>query len=193
MTFGALAAILFLTTAGMAAAAPFDVDCGGAANVDTNPATVVACNVVVTGAISDLNVFLNIDDATNNPYATDLQISLVHVLSGTTVNVYIGSEVVNPTSVMNATFDDAASAAPPGSGDIIGTFQSAQLLAAFNGLELSGAWQLRILDASAFPNENIDLFSWQLNGTVVPEPGTTVLMALGMMILAAPRTNSRMS
>lgn len=173
-----------LLVGGQAAAAPFDINCGGANNVDTNPATIVGCNVTATGTITDLDVYLNIDDATNDPYATDLQISLIHVSSGTSVALYIGPEVVNPTSMMDATFDDLTGVAPPASGDIIGTFLPAESLAAFNGLELSGDWQLQILDDFTFPNEGIDLVEWRLIGTEVPEPGTGVLLAIGLVGLA---------
>jgi hypothetical protein len=189
MIFGTLAAAVSLASSSATHAAAFDVDCGGATNVDTNTPTVVGCSAAVSGTITDLNVVLNIDDASANPYATDLQITLVHVASGTTVNVYVGSEVANPTSIMDATFDDAAAGAPPGSGDIIGTFQAAQLLAAFNGLELSGSWVLQILDASPYPNEGIDLLSWHLNGTIVPEPGPVLLMTLGLLGLGIAGPN----
>ncbi len=183
LSCAALAAF-WLSAASPVAAAPFDINCGGATNVDTNPATIVTCSVGEIGTITDLNVVLNIDEATANAYATDLQINLVHLATATSVAVYVGSEVINPQSVMDATFDDAAASAPPGSGDIIGTFLSSGLLSAFNGLSLAGDWNLEILDASAYPNEGIDLIEWRLVGAHVPEPGSAALLAAGLLGLA---------
>ncbi|MDP6977216.1 MAG: PEP-CTERM sorting domain-containing protein [Myxococcota bacterium] len=179
-------ALLSIFGSGQAAAAPFDFGCGSADDIDTNPATIVGCNVTETGTISDLNVYLNIDDfsATDDPYATDLQLSLVHVASMTTVRLYVGPEIWNPRSMMDATFDDDTGARVPGSGNIIGTFLAADNLSAFNGLELSGAWKLHVLDDWTFPNEGIDLIDWRLQGTHVPEPGTGVLLAVGLALLS---------
>ncbi len=176
----AVCAIGWLAAAGSANAAPFDIGCPGATDVDTNPATVVVCNIAISGTITDLNVTLVIDDLAAAQYATDLQISLIHVATSISVAVFLGSEVINPQSMMDAIFDDSAVAAPPGSGDIIGAFLPAELLSAFNGLELSGAWNLEILDASAYPDEGIDLLEWRLTGSAVPEPGSALLLVLGL-------------
>ncbi|MCP4036940.1 MAG: PEP-CTERM sorting domain-containing protein [bacterium] len=108
----------------------------------------------------------------------------MHIATGTSVNVYLGPQPQNPTSTMDATFDDSAAGAPPSSGDIIGTFLAADLLAAFNGLELSGQWDLEIIDTTGWANEGIDLVEWRLNGTHVPEPGTGLLLATGLVGLA---------
>lgn len=176
----AVCVIWWLGAAGSSSAAPFDVGCPGATDVDTDPATVVTCNIAVTGTITDLNVTLVIDDLAAAQYATDLQIFLVHVATSISVAVFLGSEVINPQSLMDAIFDDSAVAAPPGSGDIIGTYLPAELLSTFNGLELSGAWNLEILDASAYPDEGIDLLEWRLTGSYIPEPGGGLLLALGL-------------
>ena len=179
-----LTAAWWLAGASSALAAPFDLACPIANDVDTTPATVVDCTIVVSGTITDLNLVLQIDDLSAARYATDLQITLIHVVTATRVAIYIGPEVVNPESMMNATFDDSAVGAPPGSGDIVGTFLPSAPLSTFNGLELSGDWQLEILDASGFDGEGIDLLSWRLTGVQVPEPGTAVLVALGLLGLA---------
>ncbi len=182
--FASLVFAILTLGSGQAMAAPFDLSCGGANDVDTNPATIVGCNIAETGTITDLNVYLNIDDTSANPYATDLEITLVHVGSGISVQVYMGPGVAFPTSMMDATFDDSAAGAPPGSGNIVGTFLPDQSLSAFNGLELSGDWELQILDGTTYLNEGIDLVDWRLVGTQVPEPGTGVLLAFGLVGLA---------
>ncbi len=182
----AFAAALWLGATGTAVAAPFDIDCGSATDVDTDPATVVTCNVAQAGTITDLNILLNIDDTVGNPYATDLDITLIHVATGTSVDVYLGTGVNAPQSIMDATFDDEAAATVPGSGNIIGTFFSAQLLSAFDGLELSGQWDLRITDTTQWTDEGIDLMEWRLEGVVVPEPGLALLLGFVAVALARP-------
>ncbi len=177
-------ALFSILGSGQAEAAPFDFGCGSANDIDTNPATIVSCNVTDAGTITDLNLYLNINDLSADPYATDLQISLVHVSTATTVQIYIGPEILNPTSIMDATFDDEAGASVPGSSDILGTFLADGNLSDFNGFELSGDWELHVLDDWTYPNEGIDLIEWRLQGTHVPEPGTGVLLASGLVGLA---------
>lgn len=174
----AMLALLVLTS--QAQAAPFDISCGGASDVDTDPATIVLCTSGTAGTITDLNVVLNIDDlSATDAYATDLQISLIHVATSTSAVIYLGPELFAPTSMMDATFDDSAAGAPPGSGNIVGIFLPQETLAIFNGLELSGDWNLTILD-QAFPGEGIDVIEWRLTGTQVPEPSSALLLALGL-------------
>lgn len=180
-----IAAVLWAGAATSANAASFDAACSGASHVDTNPATVLTCDVAQGGTISDLDVSLHFDDYFRNPYATDLQVTLTHVATSTAASVYVGSQVLNPASMMEAIFDDEATHAPPNFGDIIGSFLSNELLSTFDGLDLAGQWQLRILDDWIFPNEGIDLVQWRLSGTYVPEPGTGVLLAVGLVGLRA--------
>lgn len=162
-----------------ATATPFDNDCGSLNNIDTDPATTFTCTIAAIGTITDLNVVLNIDNLSGTQYATDLQITLVHVTTGISVAVYLGPEVVNPESRMDATFDDEAVTAPPASGDVLGLLTPAGLLSDFDGQELAGDWRIEFLD-TAFPDEGIDLISWRLTGSHVPEPGSAVLLSIGL-------------
>jgi len=171
---------LFWLSAASSAHAAFMANCGGANDIDTPTVTAIGCNVVETGLIADLNVALEIDDLAGNPYATDLQLTLTHVASGTTVSLYVGTAAFAPTSRMDAIFDDSAGGPPPASGDILGAVLPVGSLSAFNGLELSGAWVLQVLDISAFPNDGIDLIDWNFTG-VVPEPTTALLLTSGLL------------
>jgi len=177
---GLVIAACWLGTAGNASAG-FSVNCGGATDVDTATVTAIGCSVAETGLIIDLNVALEVDDLAANPYATDLQITLTHVSSATSVSIYLGPGVFGPTSRMDAIFDDSATNPAPGSGDIIGAFFPAGSLSAFNGLEFSGDWMLEILDVSAFPNEGIDLIAWRFTGIYNPEPSTSMLVIFGLL------------
>ncbi len=145
--------------------------------------TAIGCNVAETGIISDLNVALEIDDLAADPYATDLQIVLTYVASGTSVAIYTGTGVFFPRSRMDAIFDDSAAGPAPGSGDILGVVLPAASLASFNGFELSGDWVLEILDISAFPGEGIDLIDWSFSGST-PEPNTSMLLVAGLLGLS---------
>lgn len=175
-----LAAAVFWLGAPGTANAGFTASCGGATDVDNATVTAIGCTVADSGIITDLNVALRIDDLVADPYATDLQIVLTHVASGTSVPIYLGTGVFFPQSRMDATFDDSAAGPAPGSGDILGVVLPASSLATFNGLELSGDWLLEILDISAFPGEGIDLIEWSFSG-VTPEPKTSILLIGGLL------------
>ena len=68
-----------------ALAVPFNVACGGQADVDTNPATLVGCTVGTLGTINDLTVSLEIDDPAGFPYVSDLEIILINDATGISV------------------------------------------------------------------------------------------------------------
>jgi MYXO-CTERM domain-containing protein len=85
---------------------------------------------------------------------------------------------------MDATFDDAGIDPLPASGDVIGIFAAVGVLADFNALELSGAWELRVLDTRTWPDEGLDLVEWRFTGSHVPEPGSGTLLGLGLLGLA---------
>lgn len=184
--FGAAALIALLTTlqTESALAVPFDIDCGGQADIDTDPATLVVCSAGPVGAITDLTVVLEIDDPGGFPYVSDLEIILTDDSTGISVVLYTGAEVWNPESYMDATFDDTAGALAPTSGDVVGTFLPVDALSAFDGVELSGDWTLSLHD-SFVPDEGLDLISWRLVGDRLPEPSTALLISVGLLGIAA--------
>ena len=101
---------------------PFNIGCGAQADIDTNPPTLVACSVGSAGTINDLTVSLEIDDPAGFPYVSDLEIILINDSTGISVVLYTGSQAATPEAYMDATFDDAAAAAAPISGDVVGTY-----------------------------------------------------------------------
>jgi hypothetical protein len=187
----ALTALFAAAQTDRALAVPFDIDCGGWADVDTSSPTLVGCTAGPVGAITDLTVFLEIDDPDGTPYASDLEIILMDDSAGTSVVLYSGSPAFSPDAYMNATFDDAAAVLAPTSGDVIGTYLPVEALSAFDGLELSGDWTLSLQDLSSWPGEGLDLISWRLVGNQVPEPSTLLLFVSGLTGLAISGRSSR--
>jgi hypothetical protein len=185
--FGAAALIALLANlqTDSALAVPFDIDCGGQVDIDTNPPTLVACSAGAVGAITDLTVLLEIDDPAGFPYVSDLEIILIDDSTGISVVLYSGSQAAAPEAYMNATFDDAAAALAPTSGDVIGSYLPVDALSAFDGVELSGDWTLSLQDLSSWPDEGLDLISWRLVGDHLPEPSTAILLAIGLFGVAA--------
>ncbi|MEW6715754.1 MAG: hypothetical protein AB1306_11810, partial [Nitrospirota bacterium] len=159
-----LAITIVVLTVGttFAIAASFNIAGPAANDIDTNPATSIMLNVTEDGTITDLNLNINI----SNPYADDVDIFLIH--NGVTVHVY---DAIGDTwsSFINATFDDEAVLSYPANGTVNGTFRpSPDSLSAFDGLELSGVWELRLLD-TIVPNDDNDLISWSISGTTADD------------------------
>ena len=163
------------------AAAAFDVAGPAQANVDTNPATSVFLNVPDTGPIADINLAINISTA----WADDIDLFLIH--NAVTVHVYDGIGDTF-TSFIDATFDDEAGVAYPANGTVTGVvLPSPGALSAFDGVELSGLWELQLLD-TIVPGDGNSLVSWRLFGsTIVPEPNTGMLVGLSLGGLAVWR------
>ena len=167
-----------------ALALPFNTACGGQNDIDTAVPTLVTCSVATVGLISDLTVYLEIDDPVGVPYVSDLEIILTDDSTGISVVLYTGALVAFPSAYMDATFDDAAAALAPTSGNVVGTYLPVDALSAFDGQELSGDWTLSLQDLSFWPGEGLDLISWGLVGQYAPDPSTAVLLATGLFGLA---------
>ncbi len=115
------------------------------------------------GAIEQLAVSVNLP----HTYVGDLSASLVHVNSGITINLW--SNVADPASFvtcdgnsLDITLDDNGVSSINDQCDtsVVGTFLPEQSLAAFAGQEITGEWQLSILDTAA--EDTGQLVSWCL-------------------------------
>jgi subtilisin-like proprotein convertase family protein len=166
------------TTTPFVSATSFSYSGPAASNVDTNPATDVTLTVPDSGLITDLTLFVNL----GQPYADDVSIFLSH--DGTLVEVYLGIGDTN-SSVIDATFDDAAGTSYPANGSAVGTFLPFQSLSAFDGLDINGDWQLQLQD-NVIQGDGTPLVAWSISGDVdseVPEPSSMGLVAAGLAIL----------
>jgi subtilisin-like proprotein convertase family protein len=118
------------------------------------------------GIIKNLIVNLSLNHANN----ADLDVTLVHVPSGTTVSLF--SDVGGNSDGMIVRLSDSAGtdiddAADPGDGEpIVGTYNldDAALLSAFDGLDASGEWRLVVLDDTGGGDIGA-LYSWSLEIT----------------------------
>jgi subtilisin-like proprotein convertase family protein len=173
----AIAAVIATATP-VAYATAFTYNGAAASDVDTNPATNVTLTVPDSGVISDLTLFVNL----GQPYADDVSIFLSH--DGTLVEIYLGMGDTN-SSVIDATFDDAAGSSYPANGSAVGTFLPYQSLSAFDGLDINGDWRLQLLD-NVVPGDGTPLVAWSISGdadSAVPEPSSMGFVAAGLATL----------
>ena len=121
------------------------------------PTITSTLNIPSGGTISDVNITINV----KHTYINDLTATLISP-SGTEVQLY--ARPCTDTAIQNiiATFDDAGIAVVCGTNPgISGTVQPKSALSAFNGLNSTGTWTLKIADA--FNQDGGVLNSWSLN------------------------------
>ena len=135
-------------------------------------------NVSDHGIITDLNVFLSL----SHGWLSDVVISVAH---GAT-SVWLCYRENGAGSGITATFDDSAGTSinnsfPPFNGTYRPTTKAApNLLSAFNGQDLFGAWTLTVADTTR--GDGGMLYNFGINGTVpVPLPPSVWLFGSGLM------------
>lgn len=146
-------------------------------------------NVGAGGTIQDLDIFVNL----THSFTGDLDIFVIH--DAVTVQLYdrSGGSGANITDV---TFDDEAAtaidAASPPYGP--GSFRpDPDVLSAFDGLDVNGSWQLRIVDN--FTGDSGTLLDWSVIAEVqqpaAPLPATGLLLLAGLAGLPLMRRRSK--
>jgi hypothetical protein len=142
-----------------AAPGPFHVQGPARSDVDQPTPTSVETIVPVEGPIQDLDVLVYLLSG----HSDNLRLTLVH--DGTSVVLYEGTGD-SPASLV-AVFDDEAAFAAPTSGIVDGFYRPAPgTLAAFDGHELSGRWELRIENVTGAPGDGTDLTRFELAGRI---------------------------
>ena len=156
----------------------------------------------LSGPVTDLNVVLT---GLSHQFISDVGALLVGP-AGQSVVLFdaIGGSTTNTTNV-NLTLDDQAAASLSCTSAIAsGTFKPTNcvvgdvfpppapgsgygaLLSGFNGTNPNGTWRLFINDFVA-PNSGSVAGGFGLQITIVPEPASLLLVALGFLIMAARR------
>jgi subtilisin-like proprotein convertase family protein len=137
------------------------------------------------GFITDLNVFVNLD----HTFVSDFTISIAH---GATTVWLMSHEDGGGNNVRNVTFDDSAAtsitAGTPQYGP--GSFKpttsvTPNLLSAFNGQDVYGAWVLTFADTVSLDSGTLNDF--RVEGTQVPLPGAVWLLGSGLVGLGVFR------
>lgn len=156
----------------------------GANGIDTNPATSVSFSVSDHGIIDDLNVAVNIIGG----HVEDFVLSIAH--NG--IEVQLNPFLTAHRDVIDATFDDESSNIIPAGGDLLGDYQSLEMLSAFDGEDTFGVWTLSVLD-TFFPSASDTLLSWsiEVNSTSIPEPAIMGMICLGLAGIGASRRVSK--
>ncbi len=148
-------------------------------NLIGNPAS-ISFNVVQTGSITDLNLNVQIQSLVADENSIELTHNAVTVLVRPIDLVAFGD--------LNLTFDDEAAVSYL--GQLSGTVTPANPLSAFDGMELSGTWTLRLTNIDFAEADN--LIAWSLIGTTaevaaLPEPATMAFGLLSSTALALRR------
>ena len=138
-------------------------DATGAFPGSTPTLTTSTLNIEESGAISDLNLILDVTHA----FVGDLQIDLRHVPTGTVVRM-VNADLNCNDNAYDVTFDDEAQeglVCPNNNANIQGVFQPVGDLSNFNTLDISGDWVLELTDT--FSTFTGTLNSWGIAATFV--------------------------
>jgi subtilisin-like proprotein convertase family protein len=177
-----IALTFVLVVAAPAFAAPFSFTSTDTPKLIADDATTTSTIFIpiggTIGKVEDLNVLVNL----LHTFDSDLVLTLRHDDTGTTA-VLANQQGGAGQDYDNVTFDDEAaqpisSFVAPGSGQ---SFRPESPLASFIGENLMGNWTLIIQDVAA--GDSGTLLSFNVAGTITPEPGTCALFGAGAAAL----------
>ena len=178
----ALAAVMFASGAQAAT-----VYSGAGFQITDNSTRTATITVGENFSLSDVNITLL---GLSHTFWGDLDISLSH--GGTTIWLTTDNGGGSDPSG-DYTFDDQSATLVTALGPTGGTFQSQQLLAAFNGMSAFGDWTLTVTDDAGADAGRLNGWSLSLDGlsSAVPEPSTWAMMLLGFFGLGSMVRASR--
>lgn len=137
-------------------------------------------NVAQHGLITDINILIN---SLTHPWDADLTLSISH--GATTVVLATEKGGSGGSDYLNTIFDDQAPFYSITDGNVYAPFsyvlKPEQLLAAFNGMDIFGAWSFTVADSAGGDAGSINSWGIKATSTEVPEPASIILLALGLL------------